>query len=389
MTASSFTHKLLVVIQSLTAPVSISYFYWALIVLILHRKNWSTPSVLIAMIHWIFSSLSSIFYMMGNYYDNYDENNASKGVWLMSQVLYTCFKYSAQIVGDWYPMLLIINQDKTCRYIKITCMLINISKLMYMGLYIFTPFTTNSEMKSPDFYEKRHLILILISFTTIFYHATIFYNIRTRFCLKYKEIMRNQSFLTKFRRISQYRIMISSGYILCSIPFVIFYTFLILFDKRIGNSSGEYARNTFFNVPYYIIYIDQILLKNLVVVKPTSNAPPPYLYNRNSASSANSETGSKVEDHATQLPHSDTNDARPQVTKRPMLFNNWSAPEGWGKPEYIKPSEKTPVENQNQQQSKQQTQSSISSPKQNQPISFQFTQQQTLKMQNSFQQQQK
>ena len=247
---------------------------------------------------------------------------------------------------------------------------------MYMGLYIFTPFTTFAEMYSPEFYKKRHYIWIVISFTTILYHATIFYYIRTRFCLKYKEIMRNQNFLTKFRRISQYRIMISSGYILCFTPFMIFYTFLILFDKRKASDTGEYARNTFFNVPYYIIYIDQILLKNLVVVKPTPNAPPPYLYNRNSACSGNSDTGSKIEDHSIPPP---VNDTRPQVTKRPMLFNNWSAPEGWGKPEYIKPSEKSLLDKQPQQedqqsltQQQQQQQKQLQSPHPVQTIQFQF-----------------
>eukprot|EP00833_Pecoramyces_ruminatium_P009795 jgi/Orpsp1_1/1183827/evm.model.c7180000086864.1 len=214
---------------------------------------------------------------------------------------------------------------------------------MYMGLYIFTPFTTRSNImdtETSNFYEIRHYILIYISLSTILYHGTIFYYIRTRFCMKYKEIMKSQNFLTKFRRISQYRIMISSGYILCSTPFIIFYIFIILFDRRKAINSGEYVRNTFFNVPYYIIYIDQVLLKNLVVVKPTSNAPPPYL-NRNSACSGTSESESKadrsianINGNANANNSSDSNirpdtNVRPQVTARPMLFNNWSAPQGW------------------------------------------------------------
>ncbi|ORY09716.1 hypothetical protein LY90DRAFT_678087 [Neocallimastix californiae] len=306
---SSTTRLVLLFVQSLTAP------------------NWLTPSVLIAMIHWLFCSLSAFFSNFIFFYEDYEERNQSKGNWLVSEVISTCFYYSAQIIGDWYPMLLLVNQDKICRYIKLTCINVNISKLMYMGLYIFTPFTTRSTItntETSNFYEIRHYILIFISLSTILYHATIFYYIRTRFCIKYKEIMKSQNFLTKFRRISQYRIMISSGYILCSTPFIIFYIFIILFDRRKDVNSGEYIRKTFFNVPYYIIYIDQILLKNLVVVKPTSNAPPPYL-NRNSASSAASDDHSNVSSNQNP-PESNV---RPQVTARPMLFNNWSAPQGW------------------------------------------------------------
>jgi len=74
MAASSFIHKLFVILHSITSPLSLSYFYWAVLVIILHRKNWSTPSVLIAMLHFIFCSLSSIFLSMNNYYDNYEES---------------------------------------------------------------------------------------------------------------------------------------------------------------------------------------------------------------------------------------------------------------------------------------------------------------------------
>jgi len=253
-------------------------------------------------------------------------------------------------------MLLIVNQDKLSQYIKISCVIANCAKLLYMGLYIFTPFISRTDIINSNFYEYRHYIQILISLTTIAYHANIFYYLRTRFCLKYKEIMKSQNFLTKFRRISQYRIMISSGYILCSTPFVIFYIFIILFDKRKEIDSGDYARNTFFSVPYYILYIDQILLKNLVVVKPTSNTPAPY--NRISGCSANSETESKMDDHSTTISHTSV-EARPQVTARPMLFNNWSAPEGWSKPEYLKPSDRP---QQQQQQPQPQLQPQPTSP---------------------------
>jgi len=69
------SHIILLTLQCCTAPMSTAYFYWAVIVLILHRKNWSTPSVLIAMIHWLFCSLSVCFANLDNFYENYEESN--------------------------------------------------------------------------------------------------------------------------------------------------------------------------------------------------------------------------------------------------------------------------------------------------------------------------
>jgi len=82
---SNTTRLILLFLQSLCAPISVSYFYWALIVLILHRKNWSTPSVLIAMIHWIFCSLASFFSNLSKFYDNYEE---SKHISQISIIIY-------------------------------------------------------------------------------------------------------------------------------------------------------------------------------------------------------------------------------------------------------------------------------------------------------------
>ncbi|ORX49637.1 hypothetical protein BCR36DRAFT_450235 [Piromyces finnis] len=272
------------------------YFVWTCFVLFLNYKRWKRPVIIILVLHWLFRSIGDIFLnyqdFMEKKYPNWPWNNDT---WFYCFGIASIFWYLSEIFGDWYPLLrttAIIRNPKKIRIVYIICGIYNMVKLVQMYFYItYVPYT-NPDIY-PDTEEGKNLfnklynkdlgrfksltwgnvvIQLIVSF---FYDLSIIIILRKNLFNKLNERKNNlkeneNKFLSRFKFISEYRIVVSLIATVVSFPLIATFSFIMVHQFRtkdefdIDDSRADAFRQCVLSINYNLMYVDQILLRFFV-----------------------------------------------------------------------------------------------------------------------------
>lgn len=273
------------IIYALAKPLQSQFFYWTLLLLILHKFNFRKPVMKIILAHYILRAIGDILEQLSGLMSRYyapDPNDLTKCAndasaekhplrWFLTRQVGMIFWYFGEICGDWYPLLrtrAVARDQKSMYYVYIACGMFNLSKIV-MIINHFTFSVTNLYTKegtfnveaNDKFYFRYWIIEAVIIITSLIYDMTVY------FVLKKQIFNRTKSdfgFLKKFRSISEYRIIVSVVICVTLLPAVLVAVGLKIVYMYKGmpglDFSFEDIRLLIINVQYYMIFIDQIML---------------------------------------------------------------------------------------------------------------------------------
>jgi len=283
------------VIYAMTQPFQSSFFYWTLLLLILHKFNFKKPVMKLILAHFILRSTGDILDKFGDLMSHFFATNANRDKngdivsygcmydspspernplrWFLTRQIGNTFWYTGEIAADWYPLLrtrAVAKDEKSIWLVYISCALFNISKIVLISIhYIFLKPTAlyNNEgifekKKVNMFYFGYWINQFLVIVTSLIYDFTVYYVLRKNIF----EISQSEfGFLKKFRTISEYRIIVSLLICIFLLPIILvtyvlkfYYKFAYDYDNL--NFSFDDVRRLIANVQYFMIFIDQILL---------------------------------------------------------------------------------------------------------------------------------
>jgi len=298
---NDINHKLDVIrtiINSLLMPFQSQFFYWTLLLLIIHKFNFRKPIMKLVLYHYVFRVIGDIIDKLGgllNFYISLDKNGGCVTTlsyteqhplkWTLTRQFNSFFWYIGEIIGDWYPLLrtrAVARDNRSIKLVYASCILYNLSKLSVpiSQLFLF-PWTLYKD----GVYDKDHVdgyynyywvIQAVIILCSLIYDLTVYMILKNQL---FDKSLAEFGFLKKFRTISEYRIVVSAIVGLIGLPFslatavakVYFYNN----DKKDLNFSIEDFRLVINNLQYMIIFIDQILLihsKNVSAVENYNNS---------------------------------------------------------------------------------------------------------------------
>jgi len=303
------------------------YTLWLIVVLLLNMKRWKRPVIYILILFWAINFLNriteifiSLFKPKENTIFPYEVKN-SRILGLAVATLYL-----SQIVGDWYPILrtkAVVYKKGYITLINTTCILYNIGKFMsIISTFMIFPqrfdmsdtsmmklnsemsqnktainesmsqnktaifqsmsqnktaiFQSMSQNKMPpnnDMNIKKSftfyiIIMELIYISSILYDVSIIYVLRKNvFKKEDNQFKEKQSFIEKFKKISEYRIFLSIIINLLAVLVMGLYGYINF--HLLKNGKVLSVENSFFmtyyeivnNFNYKIMFIDQILLR--------------------------------------------------------------------------------------------------------------------------------
>jgi len=272
------------------------YFPWVLVILVLNRNNWKKPVVIILVGYWL---LRSIGFMLR------DTMNLRKGQrdtvwpystknWYISNALAHVFWLSGEIMGDWYPLLrtkAITNNSRKMKSVYITCIIYNLVKVFGMATHFLSnpidlraksvTINGNIETHIPKDIQKYNIAwwstVAMINVTSIIYDFSVIYCMRKSLFDRLKEYktMKENTFMDKFKQISEFRIVISMAasviFLFFVVPFVIAVVMESFQSIKTPYTVSEYRkediealRQVVLCINYNLMYIDQILLRRFI-----------------------------------------------------------------------------------------------------------------------------
>ncbi|ORX78544.1 hypothetical protein BCR32DRAFT_282174 [Anaeromyces robustus] len=277
------------IIYAVIKPFSNQFFYWTLLLLILHKFNFRKPVMKIILAHYVLRSVGDILDQLGNLMGTYfhyeiDSNDHSFYCkndgsverfplkWLVTRQIANIFWYTGEIAGDWYPLLrtrAVAREQKSIWFVYITCAMFNLSKIALIVLH-FTLSPTklyradgvfNEEIVS-NFYNTYWINQTCVIICSFIYDFAVFLVLKRQIFNKTKS---DYGFLKKFRSISEYRIYISAFVGILGLPIILItlgFKFYYYYGKDMKslNFSFEDLRLLISNLQYYMIFIDQIML---------------------------------------------------------------------------------------------------------------------------------
>jgi len=282
------------IIYALACPLKFTFFYWSILLFILHKFNFNKPVLKIILYHFIFRCIGDILDKLGNlmprYYANImevdpvtnekvfkscqtfiDMSEKHPLKWLITRQLAVIFWFTGEIFADWYPLLrtrAVAREAKSMWLVYTTCIIFNLSKVSMM-IYHFTLSPSslyneygeyNSE-RVTKFYYIYWIIHLIIIYASVIYDFSVFYVLKRNVFGVQSEI----GFLKKFRSMSEFRISISVIICIVFLPLIsttiiLKYYFSIFKGMESLNFSFDEIRQLIANVQYFMIFIDQILL---------------------------------------------------------------------------------------------------------------------------------
>eukprot|EP00833_Pecoramyces_ruminatium_P007441 jgi/Orpsp1_1/1181473/evm.model.c7180000077305.1 len=262
------------------------FFLWVFLILLYNRKNWKRPIILLLIFHWVFRSVGDLLNYRASFipwapntYWPYTDQG-----WLMAQAIPNIFWLTSEILGDWYPLLrtkAVTKQNKKIIFVFITCILYNIVKL-YSMYALFGDLPIDFRLTDDDGNKVRDIARIKIRYwstvlalqvASFLYDLSVIVCLRKNLFNKLKEYQNfsENTFLYKFRQISELRIIFSMIASMIFLPFIIgFVVYLVNVYKKEGTGSivasdepVDAIRRAVLSINYTLMYIDQILLKNI------------------------------------------------------------------------------------------------------------------------------
>ncbi|OUM63504.1 hypothetical protein PIROE2DRAFT_9921 [Piromyces sp. E2] len=204
--------------------------------------------------------------------------------WYFSCAIANVFWTSSEIVADWYLFLrtkVIINDKNKIRPVLFTCIIYNMTKTYNMVFYFLEiPKCVEEYKKYQNSFFcmikmglKWYYVLVVIQIASFIYDLSIIICLRKHLFdeLKRSSIFKKNSFISKFKRISEFRIFFSMIATFIFLPTLILYIILVIqFNEgKEYNATQtplyiegvEYFRRMTIGINITLIYIDQILLK--------------------------------------------------------------------------------------------------------------------------------
>lgn len=321
------------IIYTIIEPFVSPFFYWTILLLVLHKFNFKKPVLKIILAHYILRIIGDIFDSFGLYIKSYDYYGVNKDTgliecvisqvndaqghplrWLLTRQIAGLFWYSGEIAGDWYPLLrtrAVAREQKSIWYVYITCFFFNVSKVV-MALFHFTINGKDvvDKDKQESFYAVYWVLYLIILICSMLYDFSVFWVLRRHIFSKSNS---NFGFLKKFRSISEFRILISTFIGIIGIP-IIGCSAILKIKLKGYDTSLEDLRILIVNISYYMMFIDQIMLfrskddssvgdsslsttnnntstfNNNLQIKPYNMDSKVYFSNLNNMNSSNSQT---------------------------------------------------------------------------------------------------
>jgi len=270
--------------------LKVFFFYWTLIICILHNFNIKKPVMKLILTHFTIRIIGDFFDKLGGLLTRYYANAYVDDLridtkciqtifsetvyplrWVLTRQIATIFWYTGEIFGDWYPLLrtkAVIKDKKLLIPIYITCGLFNLSKIIliinHLNLLPSGLYDENGVFireKRDNFYIYHWFFQFIIICTSILYDLSVFLVLKKNF-FPVNEF--DFGFLKKFKTTSEFRIFVTAFISIFLLPFAAFaiilkYYYLITQRVKHAEFSYEDIRISIANLQYFMIFIDQIL----------------------------------------------------------------------------------------------------------------------------------
>jgi len=278
-----------VIIYALHRPLKFLFFYWTMLIFILHKFNFKKPVMKIILAHFILRSMGDLVDKLGDLFPRYYANTWDKAnntlicrvdssssemhplKWVITRHLGILLWFTGEICGDWYPLFRTkaVVKNKSIRLVYCACAIFNISKLAIIICHFCLQPTDLYD--SDGVYKKKHVnyfyfyywaIHLIIIYSSVLYDISVYYVLKKNV---FQVTNSHFGFFQKFKSISEYRILISSLVNMIFLPLVSvtiiakFY-YLNAYGYDDLNFSFDEIRQSVANIPYYMIFIDQIFL---------------------------------------------------------------------------------------------------------------------------------
>jgi len=308
-------------IGAITCPIQFMFFYWTILLFILHKFNFKKPVMKIILLHFVLRSIGDILNRLGDLMPNYYANKIVDGVveceisagscekhplkWLITRQFGVMFWFAGEIAADWYPLLrthAVVRDSKSIWIVYVTCAIFNLSKISMMVYHwtlspteLYKPDGEYDVRRVTDFYYIYWIIHLVIIYASVTYDFSVYFVLKR----KLFEIKSDIGFLKKFRSMSIYRIYVSVFVCIVFLPIVsltvlLKYYYSYKYNYKDLNFSFDEVRQMIANLQYFMIFIDQIML---IVYKDSSysggnssypsNPYPTYYYSSNKSNFSN------------------------------------------------------------------------------------------------------
>ncbi|KAG4098342.1 hypothetical protein H8356DRAFT_1672853 [Neocallimastix lanati (nom. inval.)] len=251
------------------APFNSIFFYFTIVMIVVHKNNIHTTSIKILVIHYVLRAIGDSIDKIRNLILNDDDRIfTSLGLWNLKFTALV-FWYCGEIVGDFYLLSrtspFILSPFKNIRLVLsyITYILLCIGKISICIFHFFYPYQKILRHGS-EYYNKYWdaywNFQLAISFFSLVYDIIIYFTMKVDFFDKdlYSEIEENKAW-KKYRKMSRIRIKYVA--IISAFTFILVVTSKLKYTKNhFPTNFLEYYRSMFVTMPYVMMYIDQILI---------------------------------------------------------------------------------------------------------------------------------
>jgi len=262
--------------------IDTSFFIWASLILITNIKKWKKPMILLLIINWLLRATGDLLLHLSSFHPTImlPIVPANKKNWYIGCAFANIFWTSGEILGDWYFFLrtkVIINDNKKIRPVFIICIIYNITKVYNILFYfIEIPKCIKKYNENPMNFDymlqlniRWYYAIIAIQIASFIYDLSIIICLRKNLFqdLKYSSIFEKDSFIDRFKKVSEFRIFISMIAALIFIPILILFIVLMFkynkseFSTPLYFAGVDNFRRLVIGINLNLIYIDQILLR--------------------------------------------------------------------------------------------------------------------------------
>jgi len=222
--------------------------------------------------------------------------------WLITRQIGCAFWFTGEMIADWYPLLrtrAVAREKKSIRWVYLTCIIFNCTKVALIVLHFTLPAKdlynedgVYDKTKVDLFYFKYWVIQLLIIYSSVTYEIVVYQVLKKSI---FEQNYSQYGFLKKFRTMSEYRMLLAAIISIIFLP-IVSVTIIIKFFYYIKYSyhdldfTFDEIRTVIANVPYYMIFIDQIML--IQSRKDTQQSEKSYnkiAYSNNNTSNGNND----------------------------------------------------------------------------------------------------
>ncbi|ORX49215.1 hypothetical protein BCR36DRAFT_370784 [Piromyces finnis] len=285
---------------SFTQLIVSEFFPWTCLILLLTYKNWKRPIIVLMVLHYLLRCIGdmlerSLKVRERDYEKLWPYGNSQ---WLNTYGIAGILWHLSEIIGDWYLLIrtkAIIRNTKKIRWVFITCLIYNLVKCAQIYTYLsYIPFREGydqADEKTKSAYYTLDMAkykankwtnVALQQVCSLAYDLSVLIALRKNVFIDKQGInllsKGGNSFLKKFKQISEYRIIFSIIVTLCGIPLIFTYAIYVFHFNRttrsyddeqkikalndmVNDSRIDPIRTLILNFSYTFMYIDQVMLK--------------------------------------------------------------------------------------------------------------------------------